>query len=151
MDNIDIQILDCLKKNARQNASAISAEINLSVSAVIERIKKLESGGLIQQYSIVLDPQKIGMGILAFISVGIEHPKYNEDFREAMVKKRQVVECHYVTGDFDYLLKVMAGSTQDLEKVLDEVKGIKGVSVTKTLVVFSTIKNDLCVLPEMTV
>lgn len=150
MDNIDIQILECLKKNARENASSISAKINLSVSAVIERIRKLESSGVIQQYSIMLDHQKINMGILAFISIGIEHPKYNESFRQTVLKMRQIEECHYVTGDLDYLLKIIASSTKDLEHVLDEVKAIKGVSTTKTMVVFSTVKNDLCVLPEQT-
>lgn len=150
MDSIDIQILECLKKNARENASSISAKINLSVSAVIERIKKLESGGMIRQYSILLDYGKSDMGILAFISVGIEHPKYNEAFRATVLNMRQIAECHYVTGDLDYLLKVVASSTQDLEHVLDAIKAIKGVSATKTMVVFSTVKNDLCVLPEKT-
>ncbi len=148
MDNLDIQILECLKKNARENASSISAKINLSVSAVIERIRKLESSGVIQQYSIVLDHQKIDMGILAFISIGIEHPKYNESFRQTVLNMRQIQECHYVTGDLDYILKIIACSTKDLEHVLDEVKAIKGVSTTKTMVVFSTVKNELCVLPQ---
>ncbi len=149
MDQTDVQILECLKANARQNASAIGAQVNLSVSAVIERIRKMENSGLIRQYSVLLDAEKINMGILAFISVSLEHPKYNDGFCELVSQNRQVVECHYITGDFDYILKVMASSTQMLERILYDIKSIKGVSQTRTLVVFNTIKSELGVLPEI--
>ena len=75
MDKIDIKIIECLKKNARENASVIGSQVNMSVSAVIERIKKLEANGIIRQYTVVLDSKKLGMDITAFISVSMEHPK----------------------------------------------------------------------------
>lgn len=149
MDQTDVQILECLRSNARQNASAIGAQVNLSVSAVIERIRKMENSGLIRQYSVQLDAEKINMGILAFILVNLEHPKYNDGFCELVSQNRRVVECHYITGDFDYILKVMASSTQMLERILNEIKSIQGVSQTRTLVVFSTVKSELGVLPEI--
>lgn len=71
MDSIDVKILGCLKENARQNASAIGEYVNMSVSAVIERIKKLENSGVIQQYTLLLDTKKIGKDISAFISVSL--------------------------------------------------------------------------------
>ena len=135
MDSIDVKILGCLKENARQNASAIGEYVNMSVSAVIERIKKLENSGVIQQYTLLLDTKKIGKDISAFI----ENVKQNP----------QVTECHYITGDFDFLLKVITGSTQELEAVLNEIKCIHGVSLTKTLVVLSTMKNEHSVLPDL--
>ncbi|MEE0639137.1 MAG: winged helix-turn-helix transcriptional regulator [Acutalibacteraceae bacterium] len=82
MDKIDVKIIECLKKNARENASVIGSQVNMSVSAVIERIKKLEANGIIKQYTVVLDSKKLGMDITAFISVSMEHPKYNNNFNE---------------------------------------------------------------------
>ena len=67
MDNVDIKILNYLIENSRQKASSISEEINLSVSAVLERIRKLENSGIIKKYTMVLDRKKIGYDMLAFI------------------------------------------------------------------------------------
>ena len=92
--------------------------------------------------------KKIGQDISAFISVSLEHPKYNEGFIENVKQNPQITECHYITGDFDFLLKVITGSTQELEAVLNEIKCIHGVSLTKTLVVLSTMKNEYSVLPN---
>ena len=90
MDSIDVKILGCLKENARQNASAIGEYVNMSVSAVIERIKKLENSGVIQQYTLLLDTKKIGKDISAFISVSLEHPKYNEGLLRTSSKIRRL-------------------------------------------------------------
>ncbi|HBP38530.1 MAG TPA: Lrp/AsnC family transcriptional regulator [Clostridiales bacterium] len=148
MDHIDIKILDCLLTNARLAASVIGERVNLSVSAVIERIKKLENQGIIKQYTTILDSEKIGKGVTAFISVSLEHPKYNAGFIESVQKCSQITECHYITGDFDFLLKVVTQSTHSLEDTLNLIKSIKGISLTKTLVVFSTWKRDISVLPD---
>ena len=142
MDRIDIRILNCLKKNSRENASVIGEKVNMSVSAVIERIRKLENAGIIKQYTVVLDPKQIGKDLSALISVGIEHPRYNDGFTEFVQSHPEIVECHYVTGDFDFILKVLTNTTGSLERILNEIKSVPGVSVTKTLVILSTVKND---------
>ena len=148
MDGTDIQILSCLQENARMNASMIGTRISMSVSAVSERIKKLESSGIIRQYTIVLDPKLVGQDVEAFISVTLEHPKHNEGFVASVEATKQVSESHYIAGDFDYLLKVSAASTEELTKVLDGIKSIQGVSLTRTWVVLGTTKENLCVLPK---
>ena len=142
MDRIDIRILNCLKKNSRENASVIGEKVNMSVSAVIERIRKLENAGIIRQYTVVLDPKQIGKDLSALISVGVEHPQYNDGFTEFVKSYPEIVECHYVTGDFDFIVKVLTDSTGSLERILNEIKSVPGVSVTKTLVILSTVKND---------
>ena len=101
MDNIDIKILNLLKQNARMSASEIGEKINLSVSAVLERIKKLEKSGIIKQYTLILDPKLINKDVSAFISIGLDHPKYNESFIESVLDHKQIVECHYY-GDSDF-------------------------------------------------
>lgn len=148
MGELDKKILQCLRENARMSASAIGQRVNLSVSAVIERIKKLETTGIIRQYTTLLDPACTGRDICAYISVSLEHPKHNEAFSESVRQNSHIDECHYVTGDFDFLIKVAADSTRSLESVLGEIKSIKGVSLTRTLVVLSTVKQDVPGLPD---
>ena len=80
MDSIDYEILSCLKENSRENATNIGAKINLSTSAVIERIKKLESSGLIKQYTAIINQSILGRDLSAFITVRLEHPKHYENF-----------------------------------------------------------------------
>ena len=149
MDELDYQILKFLKDNSRMRVSAISQKINLSVTAVIDRIKKLENAGIIKQYTVVIDPEKIGKDITAFISVSLEHPKFNNEFVEMMAQNSEVLECHYITGDYDFLLKVITGGSGSLEKVLTYIKSVHGVALTRTLVVLSTVKNEISVLPEV--
>ncbi|HZK01400.1 MAG TPA: Lrp/AsnC family transcriptional regulator, partial [Anaerovoracaceae bacterium] len=145
---IDIQILRQLKQNARISASEIGDNVNMSVSAVIERIKKMESSGIIKQYTLILDSKLINKDVSAFISISIDHPKYNENFISSILKHNQIVECHYITGDSDFLLKAVIDSTGSLEKVINDIKSIPGVSMTRTLVVLSTVKNEHTILPD---
>ena len=88
MDCIDLSILKCLKENSRQTASMISQTINLSVSAVIERIRKLEAKGLIRQYTVVLDEKKLGNDLTVFVSVRLENPRCGEAFARAASRTR---------------------------------------------------------------
>lgn len=148
VDDIDKGILRCLRENARMSASAIGARVGLSVSAVIERIKKMETAGLIRQYTALIDPSCIGRDIRAYISVSLEHPKHIENFSKCVRGNHHIDECHYVTGDFDFLIKVATDSTQSLERVLAEIKSIRGVSLTRTLVVLSTVKQDIPGIPD---
>ena len=148
MDKIDYEILSCLKENARENATNIGAKINLSTSAVIERIKKFETSGLIKQYTIVLDQQTLGGELMAFISVRLEHPKYYENFVELINSHNAISECYYIAGDFDFILKVVTKTGKTLEEILNYIKGISGVSLTRTSVVLSTNKCEVCLLPE---
>ncbi len=149
MDNIDINILRCLTKDARMNASQISGIVNLSVSAVIERMKKLENSGLIRGYTALIDERMAGYDVQAMISVRLEHPKYNQSFAKQMQEHGCVMECFYITGDFDYIARVSTGSTEELTNVLNDIKQIPGVSLTRTYVVLDNIKQGASVLPRL--
>ena len=98
MDNIDYKILRCLKDNARLTASAISEEINLSVSAVIERIRKMESSGVIKGYTIEVDQKKLGNEMVAIMEVRLKHPKYYDEFAQLIQTNDSIVACFYMTG-----------------------------------------------------
>lgn len=145
MDNTDYKILQCLSKNARANSSEIAEKVKLSTSAVIERIKKLEAGGVIKGYTAILDPHKLNKDVTAMMSVAIDHPKFNDGFVQAVTGNHHITECLYIAGEFDYLLKVITDNTKMLESVLNEIKSIPGVSKTKTNIVLSIPKNEYAV------
>ena len=149
MDAIDRRILACLKENARENATNIGAKINLSPSAVIERIRKLEHSGLIQQYTAIIDQRVIGRELMAFINVRLEHPQHYENFVETIKANDTVAECYYIAGEFDFLLKVVTTSGKALEEILTKIKSIEGVSLTRTTVVLSTNKHEVWLLPNV--
>ena len=150
MDQIDTKILRCLTQDARMNASQISQQVNLSVSAVIERMKKMEASGLIRGYTAVIDERLAGYDVQALISIRLEHPKYNQEFACQMRSHDRVMECFYITGDFDYIARVSAGSTEELTKVLNDIKQIPGVSLTRTYVVLDNIKQGASLIPRLT-
>ncbi len=148
MDNIDAKILHCLTQDARMNASQISQNVSLSVSAVIERMKKMEASGLIRGYTAVIDERLAGYDVQALISIRLEHPKYNQEFSRQMCSHNRVMECFYITGDFDYMARISAGSTEELTKVLYDIKNIPGVSLTRTYVIMDNIKQNSSVIPR---
>lgn len=148
MDKIDSKILHCLTTDARMNASQISQKVNLSVSAVIERMKKMESSGLIRGYTAVIDERLAGYSVQALISVRLEHPKYNQDFSRHMRNHDRVMECSYITGDFDYVARIGVSSTEELTKVLTDIKQFPGVSLTRTYVVLDNVKQNIPTIPH---
>ncbi len=148
MDKIDMRILKSLKKNARLTASAISEEINLSVSAVIERIKKLETSGVIKGYTVDIDHTKMGNSMVALMEVSLKHPDYYDGFVEIVENNPNISTCYYQTGRYDFVLHIVTDSPDGLERVYKEIKSYEGVSLTETHMVLKTIKQDSCVLPE---
>lgn len=149
MDALDYKILCCLKENSRENATTIGAKINLSTSAVIERIKKLESTGIVSKYTTIINQSVLGRELQAFISVSLEHPKYYENFVQRIEENNSIAECYYIAGDFDFILKVVTKSGKTLEGILNYIKSISGVSLTRTSVVLSKNKCEVCLLPDV--
>jgi Lrp/AsnC family transcriptional regulator, leucine-responsive regulatory protein len=148
MDDIDIGILQLLQQNARMTVSDISGEINLSIPAVSERIKKLETTGIIEQYTAIINPAKFKKCLTAIIFISLERPKFTDLFLEFVQSEDEILECHYLAGDFDYALKVMTESTSTLENLLGKIKSVQGVQKTRTTVVLSTIKSKCSIRPE---
>ncbi|MBQ1704231.1 MAG: Lrp/AsnC family transcriptional regulator [Clostridia bacterium] len=148
MDEIDVKILKCLRTNARENASVISEKVNMSVSAVIERIRKLEASGLIERHTTILNSAKAGKDVNAFFEVSLEHPKYIDRFQAVVRENKEILECHYITGDFDFMLRVVTDNTPSLERLLNTVKSLPGVQNTRTILILSTVKDEHSVDPD---
>lgn len=143
MDKIDAKIIQMLKENSRTTCSDISKKVLLSVPAVTERLRKLEDENIIKQYTIRLNRKKLELNILAFILISID-PEHMSDFRELVIKSEWILECHHITGEYNYLLKIVAENTDKLDIYIAEVlQKIAGVKKTNTIVVLSTSKEDL--------
>ncbi len=148
LDRIDLEILRILKENARTRASAISAKVNLSVSAVIERIRRLEEAHTVRAFTIAVDQKQLGLDLTALMEVSLEHPKYFDAFCEMIQANPYIVACYYLTGEFDFMLKIYTDSSDSLERIHRDIKSMKGVQSTKTHFVLKTIKNDTAVIPD---
>ena len=141
MDKIDYTILKLLQENARESASSISKKIHLSVSAVIERIRKLEESGVIKQYTIIVDEQKTGYALTALMEVSLSNPRYYDNFSNTIQEMDQVVSCYYQTGEFDLVLKIACASSDELDQTHRAIMSLDGVKDTRTHVVLKNVKN----------
>lgn len=148
MDSIDIRIICMLQENARVTASEISNEINLSVPAVSDRLKKLEASGIIQQYTAIVNSRLMGKNLTAIMFVSLERPKYTERFIEFVQGQNEILECYYLAGDYDYSLKIVTESTFTLEQLLNRIKSVQGIQKTKTTVALSTVKQNFSITPD---
>jgi len=142
MDEIDRKIVEHLQRSSRDSYAGIAGGVGLSVSAVNERLKKLEAGGTITGWSITADPEKLGRPTLAFVSVALEGTKHDAGFIAAMAALPDVLECHHVTGAWSYLLKIRVASNAALERVIVErIKRVAGVARTETVIALSSAKD----------
>lgn len=139
MDAIDFELLSALVADARTTYSDLSARVGLSGPSTADRVRKLEDRGAIAGYHASLDGPTLGLDLGAFISVSLTGPEHREHFLGAVESIPQVLECHHVAGDDDYLLKVRVAGTKGLEELVSEgLKAVPGISRTRTTVVLST-------------
>lgn len=146
MDAIDRKILAHLQKKGRDSYAEIGAAVGLSVSAVNERLKKLEASGALAAWTIAVDPEQVGRPTLAFVSVALGGPSADKAFVRAVAALPDVLECHHVTGQWSYVLKLRVATNAALERVIvDRIKSIPGVARTETVIVLSSAKDTHCV------
>jgi DNA-binding Lrp family transcriptional regulator len=125
MDTIDDRILQVLGRDGRISNLALAERVGLSPSACLRRVAALEKAGVIRGYRAVLDPAKLGVGFLAYVTVGLgRHTKDAQDaFERAVAASPEVRECHNITGDREYLLRVEATDLAAYKRFHTEVLG----------------------------
>lgn len=144
MDSIDIKILDLLKSNSRIKFSEIKEVIHLSLPAISERIKKLEDQGYIDYYTVKLDRKKMGYHMLSFILVNIGENEGIELFKEIVGKMDNILECHHLAGEYDYLIKLATRDSEELGDFISKtLKSLPGTVETNSVIVLSTTKEKL--------
>jgi Lrp/AsnC family leucine-responsive transcriptional regulator len=138
MSSNDARILEVLQRDGRLAYADLGAEVGMSGPSAHERVKKLESRGVIRGYAARVDPQAIGYDILAFSWITQAPGTTSNDLTEAFAAIAEIEECHHITGEADYLIKVRARDTRDLERVLRLVQATPHVFQTETDVVLSS-------------
>ena len=145
LDTKDRQILRELARNGRISNLELAEKVALSPSACLRRVATLEKSGTIAGYRAVLDPAKMGIGFLAYLTVGLrEHNKKSQSaFETAMSHAPEVRECHNITGSFEYLLRVEAESLVAYKQFHTDVLGaLPQVSTIQTYVVMGSPKDE---------
>ncbi|WDE04921.1 winged helix-turn-helix transcriptional regulator [Thalassomonas viridans] len=145
LDRIDLMILDVLQKDGRISNVDLAKQVNLSASPCLERVRRLESEGYIERYGAVLSAAKLKYGMSAFIQVTLDRTTADvfNQFREEVVKIKEVAECHMVAGGFDYLLKLRFEDMEAYREILGVIVELPAVSQTHTYVVMENVKRDL--------
>lgn len=120
LDDIDHAILDLLQKDGRMTVKDISKHLNLTSTPIFERIKKMERSGVIDHYTVVLNQEKLGKNFHAFAHISLKDHTKDEVKRleESLLDIPEIVECHYVTGNTDFIIKILV---QDMETYKDFV------------------------------
>lgn len=137
MEDIDRQIVALLAEDGRMSFTDLARETGLSVSAVHQRVRRLQKRGVIRGYSAVLDHDAVGLSLTAFISIKPIDPAAPDDAPEKLAHLREIEACHSVAGDESYILKVRVASPFELEELLQQIRAAANVS-TRTTVVLST-------------
>jgi Lrp/AsnC family leucine-responsive transcriptional regulator len=142
MDDTDRIIIERLQADGALTYAEIGIAAGLSASAVNDRLKRLRAEGAIRRMTADIDPAAVGLNLLAFVLVAVNEPAGEARFREAMKAAPEVLECHHLTGDFSYLLKLRLRDTAHLEHFLmNRLKPLAGVVRTHTLIALSSVKE----------
>ncbi len=145
-DALDSKILSELACKARMTWAELANQLGISPPAAADRVRKLEEAGVIQGYVTQVDASSLGYDLTAFIAVTLEHPRDRDGFLAAVISTPEVLECHHIAGDGDYLLKVRCRGTRGLEHLITaQLKELPGVAQTRTTIVLSTVKETITV------
>lgn len=134
----DLAILAVLQRDGRASYAEIGAAAGMSAPSAHERVKRLESRGIIRGFTALVDAGTVGFGVLAFSRIRQAPGTTTTDLTADFAAIPEVEDCHHVAGEADYLLKIRATDTLDLERVMQRVQAIRHVYTTETEIVFST-------------
>jgi Lrp/AsnC family leucine-responsive transcriptional regulator len=143
MDARDLQILSILQRDARTSNAEIARDLGMAPSGVLERMRKLERRGVLRGYAARIDPDSIGLGLLAYIFVQVDDRAADENSGAQLAKLPEVQEVHHIAGEDCYLVKVRCASTAELGRLLQEKFGaLASVRRTRTTIVLGTLKES---------
>jgi len=134
LDATDHAIISCLQHDGRTSVAQLAREINLSPSATADRVRRLTEGGVITGYSITVDPEALGYSVTAFVRLAYPSGNY-KPFHDLVDVLPEVIEAHHVTGADCFIIKVLARSMRDLERITGKLATLGGIT---TSVVYSS-------------
>ena len=143
LDETDKAILRMLQADGRVSNAEVARRVGLSAPATHARVKRLEEAGVVRQYTTLLDREAIGFDMVCFINVSLQLHQYEaiERFKELVQDMPEVLECHHITGEFDYLLKAVFRNRDELQEfVVNKLTPIPGMAQINTSLVLIEIK-----------
>jgi Lrp/AsnC family leucine-responsive transcriptional regulator len=144
MDLIDKKLLILLQTDSKKTTKELSLKLNLSVTAVYERIKKLEREGIIDKYVVLVNRSKVDKGFVVFCHIKlIQHTKeFLTKFESEVVKLSEILECHHVSGDYDYILKIAVKDMEAYREFLvTKLTTLEHIGSTHSTFMISEVKN----------
>lgn len=147
-DAIDKELVKQLQQDCKQTNKELSSKLNLSVTAVYERIKKLEREGVIKQYVALVDSKKVGFGFIVFCQIKLtQHTKeYLTKFEAEVKQLPEVLECFHVSGEYDYLLKVVVEDMAHFRNfMVTKLTTLNHIGSTQSSFTISEIKNSTAI------
>lgn len=148
LDRIDRNILRILQEDGRISYVDLADKVGLSTTPCLERVKRLEREGYIEGYAAKLNPQLLQAGLLVFVEISLYSKSADifDDFRRAVTKLPHVLECHLVSGDFDYLIKARISEMASYRELLGDILlKLPGVRESKSYIVMEELKETLTI------
>ncbi|ALS62627.1 MULTISPECIES: Lrp/AsnC ligand binding domain-containing protein [Pandoraea] len=151
LDRLDRRILTLLQQDGRMSMKDLSEQVGLSITPCIERVKRMERDGVIMGYFARVNPAALGAALLVFVEITLDHKSGNmfDQFRREVLRIPEVMECHLISGDFDYLIKARIREMSEYRKLLGDILlQLPGAVQSKSYVVMEEIKETLTVNVE---
>jgi Lrp/AsnC family leucine-responsive transcriptional regulator len=145
LDRTDRRILTVLQDDGRISNVALARQVNLTPTPCLERVKRLERDGFIRGYTALLNPELVGAGLLVFAEISLTHTARDvfREFRREARKLDEVLDCHLVSGNFDYLIKARVSDMQEYRAFLAEkILALPGVNGSRSYVVMEEVKES---------
>ena len=145
LHKIDLKILKILQENSKITNLDLSKKIGLSPAPTLERVKKLEQSGIVESYHAMVNPQSIGLNVKTFVQVSLAWQKENalNNFLEKIKEIEEIVECYIITGEADFLMKIICKDIPTYEQLLFKtLSQIEEIERLKTLMTLSTVKDS---------
>jgi Lrp/AsnC family leucine-responsive transcriptional regulator len=143
LDDLDRQLLLHLQDNARASTASLARRLDLSGPGLQKRLRRLEERGVIRRYTAIVARQAVGLDLLCFVHVMLAHHRPNSirRFPSRIEKMPEILECHFLTGEYDYLLKVLVRNHDHLERFLfEKLMKVDGVDRVRTSIVVKEVK-----------
>ncbi|BDD94920.1 Lrp/AsnC ligand binding domain-containing protein [Pandoraea sp. XJJ-1] len=151
LDRLDRRILALLQQDGRMSMKDLAEQVGLSITPCIERVKRMERDGVIMGYYARVNPAALGAALLVFVEITLDHKSGNmfDQFRREVLRIPEVMECHLISGDFDYLIKARIREMSEYRKLLGDILlQLPGAVQSKSYVVMEEIKETLTIHVE---
>ncbi len=134
LDDIDKLIIQMLMDNPKISLAVISQNVGISTTTVHQRVKKLEQAGVIETSVTLLNPRRVGYKVVSFVGIYLDQPSHSKETIQVLEGINEVVEVHYITGNYTLFIKVLCVDNDHLMEVLSRIQTLKGVTRTETFI-----------------